>query len=113
MIWLALILAVIVTLAAHEAGHALAAQAWRLPWRPTLTWHGPGIRIGSDDIKLTRSQIATTCAAGPAANLLVAVVAVFVLHMPLVALLNIEFAVVNLLPFPRSDGRNILGAVRA
>lgn len=102
-----LVVAMIGTVVVHEVGHAAAASLLRLPWRPTLTWHGPGIRIGSDALRLSRFQVAVTAAAGPVANLALAAIAIRS-GLGLLALANIEFAVVNLLPLPRSDGRRLL-----
>ena len=107
MIWLEFVLALLLTVGVHERGHALVAQALGLPWKPVVTWHGPGVKIGSDAIKLTRWQIMATAAGGPLANLVLAAVA-FALGMPLLALCCAEFALWNLLPFKRSDGRRIL-----
>lgn len=95
------------TLLIHEAGHAAVATLYGLPWRPVLTRHGPGVSIGNDDIRLTRLQVALTSAGGPLANLLLALIAVKV-GQGFLAAANIEFAVVNLLPFKRSDGHRIL-----
>ena len=101
------LIALLVTLAVHEAGHAAAATAFRLPWKPVLTRHGPGVMIGNDDIRLTRFQVAVTSAAGPLANLVLAYMAVKT-GMAVLALLNIEFAYFNLIPFKRSDGHRIV-----
>lgn len=94
---------------AHEAGHALAAQALRLPWRPVLSWRGPGIRIGSDSPRLTRWQVGLTAAAGPLASILLAVAA-WTAH-PFVAVVSLDLALWNLV-LPRSDGRLVLRALR-
>lgn len=109
MTWIAFAAYFLVTVTVHEFGHAAAAEALGLPWRPTLTWHGPGIVIGNDDIELRPWQIRVTCAAGPLANALVAVAA-FELGAGLLFLMCAEMTVINLLPFPRSDGRRILKA---
>lgn len=107
MIVAAILLAVCVALVVHECGHAVVASVLRLPWTPVLTRHGPGMRIGSDAITLTRRQVAMTCAGGPAANVLLAVLAIR-FGFGLLALVNLEFAVANLIPFRRSDGHRIL-----
>lgn len=104
---LLLIPAVLVALVVHEAGHAAAAQTLRLPWRPTLTWHGPGVTIGNAATRLAPWQLVVTSAAGPAANLLLAAIA-YQAGMPLLVLTSLEFAVVNLLPLPHSDGARML-----
>ena len=106
--WAAWILALAVTVLAHEAGHATVAQALGLPWKPTLTRHGPGVRIGSDRIVLTRPEIVATALGGPAANLLLVLVG-YELGWPLLMLFGLDFALFNLLPFKRSDGSRIFG----
>ena len=96
----------------HESGHAMAALALRLPCRAVLTRYGPGVRIGSDSIRLERWQVVVTAAAGPAANIGLAALA-YRFGLPLLVLANIEFAVVNLLPLPHSDGSRMLRPARA
>lgn len=91
----------------HEAGHALAAKSLRLPCRPVLTKHGPGISIGSDDYTLSPREIRLTAIAGPLANLLLALVG-YRLGIGFLVLANLEFAFVNLLPLRRSDGSRLL-----
>lgn len=108
---LVLVLTIAVTLVAHETGHALAAQLYGLPWKPTLTRHGPGVVIGSETIRLSPAQVRVTAAAGPAANLLLVAVGLR-LGVPFMVLASLEFAVMNLLPFRRSDGARILYAGR-
>jgi Zn-dependent protease len=100
----------------HEAGHAAAATALRLPWRPVLTRRGPGVVIGRADLVLSRYQVVVTAAGGPAANL-AAAFAISAAHLGLsfgfVAFLSILFALLNLLPFPHSDGARMLRPGRA
>lgn len=105
--YLSLAVCLVFTLLVHELAHAAAAAAFGLPWTPTLTRHGPGVRIGSDNVRLTRAQVSWTAAAGPAANIIFAFVA-FRASVPMLVLVNAEFALFNLLPFRRSDGRRIL-----
>lgn len=107
MVFSILLLALPMSVVVHEIGHAVAATMLRLPWRLTLTRYGPGIRIGSDAIRLTRRQITVTAVAGPLANLALASVA-YQAGLALLVLCSLEVAFVNLLPFPRSDGRRIL-----
>lgn len=107
-----LILAVAATLVVHEAGHALAATALRLPWRPILTRHGPAVVIGRDDLRLTRRQVVLTAAGGPLANIAVCAAA-YALGQGLVVLVGLEIVVLNLLPLPRSDGSKIIRPGRA
>jgi len=91
----------------HEAGHAVAAEALGLPWKPTFSRRGLGITVGRDDLKLRPWQIRASCAAGPAANLAVAAAGVY-FHEPALFLLNALFALINLIPLPKSDGARIL-----
>lgn len=105
---LLMLASILAALAAHEAGHAIAAQAFRLPWKPVLTRHGPGISIGNDQLRLTRAQIAVTAAAGPAMSLMFAA-AIWKLS-PFAALASLELGVFNLL-LPRSDGALLFRAL--
>lgn len=104
---LALVATVAIIVLVHETGHALVARAFGLPVRPTVTWYGPGVLIGSDEIRLTRTQIGLTAAAGPAANLLLAAVA-YASGVGLLVGMGVLFAILNLIPFPNSDGHRIL-----
>lgn len=109
---LLLIPAFLVTLVGHEAGHAAAAQTLGLPWRPTVSWRGPGVIIGNAAILLAPWQVVVTAAAGPAANLVLAAIA-YRVGMSLFVLTSLEFAVVNLLPLPHSDAARMLRPGRA
>lgn len=104
---LALFAALALALVVHEAGHAFAAIALRLPWCPVLTWRGPGISIGSESLRLTRVQVVVTAAAGPLASLALATLA-FRFGQPFLALVSLDLCVVNLLPMPHSDGTRML-----
>lgn len=106
-LYLSLAAGLVFTLLIHELGHATAAAAFGLAWKPVITRHGPGMEIGSDHIRLSRAQVSFTAAAGPAANIVFALIAIRA-GVPMLALLNVEFALFNLLPFRRSDGRRIL-----
>jgi hypothetical protein len=114
MLDLDLILALIVavTLVVHEIGHVLAAVALRLHWRPILTWHGPAVVIGRDDLLLTRRQLVLTSAGGPLANIALCAVA-YLLGQGLVVAVGLEILFWNLLPWPRSDGLKMLWPGRA
>jgi Zn-dependent protease len=104
-----LVAGLVATVCIHEAGHVAAAILLRLPWRPTVTRHGPGVRIGRADLDLSRWQVRITAAGGPVANILLAAVCIE-LHLGLIALLSLVFAATNLIPLPRSDGSRILRA---
>lgn len=95
----------------HELGHAAAAQLLGLPWRPVVSKRGPGIRVGRDDLRLTRAQRGITAAAGPGASLLLAA-CLWAIGQHLCALASIEIAVVNLVPFRHSDGMTLREAIR-
>jgi stage IV sporulation protein FB len=103
--------AIVIAIICHEAGHAAAAQAVGLEWRPfaRLPWKigvavvapGPGIRP-RDDLVIAL--------AGPAAS---ALLAAFTFQVaPWLSLLSAMLAVLNLLPFPGTDGRRAIGAAR-
>jgi len=100
------------TVGAHEAGHAAVSLALHLPTRLVLTRHGPGVRVGSDSVRLARWQVVVTAGAGPAANVALAAAA-FRLGVPFLVLMNLECAVLNLLPFRSSDGSRMLQPGRA
>jgi hypothetical protein len=102
----------VAVLCSHEAGHVAAAIVLRLPWKPVITRRGPGIRIGRADLDLSRFQVRLTAAGGPAANLVLAFVCIR-LGLGIMALMSLEFAIVNLLPLPHSDGSRILRPGRA
>jgi hypothetical protein len=108
-----LLAAFAVTTCVHELGHYAVARALGLPARPTLTRYGPATLIGRDDLILTRWQVRLTSAGGPAANAAAAYAVCVPLHLGALALLNLLFAAVNLLPIPRSDGTRILAPGRA
>lgn len=97
----------LVAIISHEAGHATAAAALRLPWRPVLTRSGPGVQFGAASIRLRPWQVRVTAAAGPAANLLVAY-AVAWAGIAQIVVACLLLALINLVPLPRSDGSRIL-----
>lgn len=106
-----IVVAVVAALVVHEAGHFAAARALRLPARLVLTRHGPGVAIGSDDLRLEPRQIRLTAAAGPAANVALAALASGGLApLPELALLSLVFAAANLIPLRRSDGHRLIFA---
>jgi hypothetical protein len=84
----------------------------RLPWRPVLTRLGPGVRIGRDDVPLTRRQVVLTAAGGPLANVLLCAVA-YELGQGFVVLVGLDFILFNILPLPHSDGLRMLRPGRA
>jgi len=101
------LMALLVALLVHEAGHAGAALALHLPVRPTLTRHGPAMIIGSEAIRLTRLQIAITAAAGPAANFVFAAIA-YAAGRGVFCAVSIEIGGFNLIPIANSDGHRII-----
>lgn len=104
------IAAVVGVVVAHEAGHAAAAQMLGLPWKPVLgRWGRPGIRIGSDDRRLTRRERAITAAAGPVVSIALGV-ALWTVN-PFVAVVSLDLAFWNLI-LPSSDGAAVLRALR-
>jgi len=98
---------VIASLLLHEVGHMLAAIALGVPVREFgLCWRGAYNRRALSGSRRTEILI---CLAGPLTNLFLA----FTLHyLPVIgnqlALCNLMFCIVNLLPIPSSDGLRIL-----
>lgn len=101
-------LALLASVVVHEAGHALAAIALRLPCHAVAS-RTPRLRVGIvfGDSSLTRRQEIVVALAGPAANVVFGAISYW-LGVPELVLANIV-GVANLLPFPRSDGALILG----
>jgi stage IV sporulation protein FB len=105
------IAAILIAIVSHEAGHAAAAQAVGLQWRPfvRLPWKigvavvapGSGIRP-RDDLLIAL--------AGPGASALLAALTFQV--SPWLSLLSGLVAVLNLLPLPGSDGLRAIAAAR-
>ena len=111
MTQIAAIAVIIIAIVSHEAGHAAAAQAVGLQWRPfvRLPWKigvvvvapDPGIRA-RDDLFIALS--------GPAASAMLAALTFEI--SPTLSLLSACLAVLNLLPFPGTDGWRAIGAAR-
>lgn len=84
----------------HEAGHALTALWFRVPVRRVgICWKGVYVQRA----RTTGWQEVCICLAGPAVNLLLALV------LPgMAGLCNLVFGVVNLMPIKNSDGTHAL-----
>ena len=106
---------VVAALLVHELGHAAIGSGFGYPVRGRLTWHGPAVIVGSDELVLSRPAAIASLLAGPAASLLLAggtVLAVLVAHTPHtstvqlleLAAVSLELGVVNLVAGRRSDG---------
>lgn len=97
----------IICLLAHELGHILAARAIGVEVkRIGLGWMGMYLRR---DRAQGWAEV-VICLAGPGANL---ALALLVGHPRWLAVANLEFAWINLLPFPHSDGRHVWQALRS
>jgi Zn-dependent protease len=86
----------------HESGHILTTLAFGLKVkRVKLSWRGIGVyrELGSP------VQNALIAAAGPLFNLLLCL---SFLHNRMALLVNATIFVMNVIPFPQSDGRRIL-----
>lgn len=96
-----MLLAVVVATLVHEAGHLVAALWFKVPVRKVgLHWQGVYVQRA----RTTGWPEVCICLAGPAVNLMLAVV---YLPCPL-GLCNLVLAVVNLLPITNSDGTHAL-----
>jgi membrane-associated protease RseP (regulator of RpoE activity) len=98
------ILICILSVLAHEAGHALAARAFGVKIvRMGVDWRGPYIvrnrTVGAPEVMI--------CLSGIAANLALAC-----MTTGLAQTFNIAMVAVNLL-LPMSDGRNAMAALRS
>lgn len=100
---------IIVALIVHEIGHALMALALGLDCHLVAKRWRLGILFG--DSTLRRWQVVVVAAAGPLANVVFAAIA-YELGMSMLVLGNLV-AVLNLVPFPHSDGAKMLRPGRA
>jgi len=102
---------IVLAIVSHEAGHAAAAQAAGLEWRvfARLPWK-IGVAVVAPDDGLCPADDLLIALAGPAASSLLAAVSFQV--SPELSLLSGLLAVLNLLPFPGTDGRRAIGAAR-
>jgi Zn-dependent protease len=97
----------LVSLLLHEAGHMYAATSLGVPVREF------GIRFGGTYVKRARSDRRRDeiliAASGPLVNLLLVIPSLFVPRIGAeLATCNLAIGVMNLLPFPHSDGLRIL-----
>ncbi len=106
----AILLALAVGLVVHEAGHAITATMLGYPVRPVLTWHGPGIRWGSDTVTSPDRHRALVASGGLAATVALMVGAMLT-GAWLLAAVNVDLLVWNLV-LPSSDGRHAWKALR-
>jgi Zn-dependent protease len=105
------LVALALVIVCHEAGHAAAAQAAGLEWRPIarLPWRiGIGVVIPEGGLH-PRDELRIALA-GPAASIMLAIVTVGAWRW--LGVYSGLVAVANLLPFPGSDGMRAAHAVR-
>jgi Zn-dependent protease len=99
---------VLICMLAHEFGHIIVASYYRVPIKKIgFNWTGMYIQRA----RSSGWPEVSTCLAGAAANLTLAIV--FWNVDSWFALCNLMFALVNVLPIPHSDGTHALQAVRA
>ncbi len=106
----AILLALAVAIVVHEGGHAITAAVLGYPIRPVLTWHGPGIRWGSDAVTSPDRHRALVASGGLIASLAVALCALLVGWWLLTAV-SFELVFWNTI-LPHSDGRHAWKALR-
>lgn len=107
----AFLIAIPAALLAHEAGHWAVARALGYPARLKLTWVGPATAWGSNDrISPKRDRIAVA-AAGAAANVALAGLALSV-GATAAAQVSLVVGLMQLVPLGPSDGTHILRALR-
>lgn len=100
-------LLVVACMIAHELGHIVTALFFRIPVKEVgISWKGPYIRRGRG---IGWPEVAT-CLAGPAVNLVLAILLWKVSSW--FALCNLVFAVVNVLPIRNSDGTHAMDAMK-
>lgn len=97
----------VLTVLMHEAGHAIAtlANGLRIK-RVGISWKGVYI-VRESGSPAVNAQVAL---AGPLMNLVLALLTAADHHH--FAVLNLIFAIVNLLPLPHSDGSHALAHLR-
>lgn len=104
-----LLLAVLLCVVVHEAGHAVAAYllGWRVA-RVRLMWYGPALelRVANLTNRKIPSDVRWMAAAGPLANFLLALVAAP--FSPPLAFVSLVCGVGNLIPIRPADGWAIL-----
>jgi len=92
----------------HEAGHALAAQCFGLPWKLRLGWMGPYVRVQG---RYRWHENAIVALTGPAASLAGAW-ACWHAGLPCCGSIVGAIGVGNLLPVRYSDMSNALEALK-
>ena len=105
------IAAIVIAIISHEAGHAAAAQAIGLEWRPfaRLPWKF-GVAVVAPRLGMRPRDDLLIALAGPAASAMLAALT-FQLS-PWLSLFSALLAVLNLAPIPGSDGWRAIGAAR-
>jgi Zn-dependent protease len=107
-LWLIVIIIEISAIVIHECGHALAAWIFRFRCIGIgIGILGPYVRVFGNH---RHKENAIVALAGPGANCLAGgILATF--GLPITGLLVAGVGVVNLLPFPGSDGLKVIRAV--
>ncbi len=105
-----ILVALAVAVVVHEAGHAITATVLGYPVRPVLTWHGPGIRWGSDAVTSPDRHRALVASGGLAATFALMIGAMLT-GAWLIAAVNADLLIWNTI-LPNSDGRHAWKALR-
>ncbi len=105
-----LLLLLAAAVVAHEVGHAITAMVLGYPVRPVLTWHGPGIRWGTDTVTSPNKHRALVASGGLIATLALMIGAALA-GAWLLAAVNAEILFWNLV-LPHSDGRHAWKALK-
>jgi Zn-dependent protease len=105
------IAAIVIAIVCHEAGHAAAARAVGLAWRPfaRLPWK-IGVAVVAPEPGIRPRDDLLIALAGPASSALLAALTFQI--APWLSLLSALLAVLNLMPLPGSDGMRAIGAAR-
>lgn len=96
-----------VAVVAHELGHVFACRALGLKIiQIGINWRGPFVKRE----RSTPSNNLLVSLYGPITNLFLVWMTIGI--MPQFAFVNLAVGVLNLLPIPTSDGRNIIRAIK-
>jgi stage IV sporulation protein FB len=106
---LAMIAQLFVAILAHELGHALVAARLGYRVRPFLRWWKFGVAVVVPEGGMSARDDRLIALAGPVSSILLTAAAVSS-GLLWLAFVSAELAVMNLIPFPGSDGLRALRA---
>ena len=105
------LLGMLVSVLFHECAHATVARSLGFKVNKVgLTWKGPYVKIERQE-QDKWNLVWLIALAGPVSNLFLAAY-FYAFDRPLLAVFNLTFALVNLIPFWGSDGAFILRRLR-